>query len=193
MDIINLKNIKGKIHFIGIGGIGMSALAIILHRLGFQISGSDISYNNNIKNLEKLGIKCYATQDGKNISDDVTLTVKTSIIYDNNPEIIESKRKNIQIIRRADILAAILSNKKAITIAGTHGKTTTTTIISEIFEEAKLDPTVINGGIINLFNSNGKFGKGEYAIAESDESDASFVDLPTFIGVVTNIEADHMD
>lgn len=193
MKFSDLSNIKGYIHFIGIGGIGMSALAIILHHLGFKISGSDIFYNNNIKKLEKLGIKCYTPQDAKNISNDVVLTVKTSIIYDDNPEIIASKKRNIQIIRRADMLSAILSNKKAITIAGTHGKTTTTTIISEIFEEAKLDSTIINGGIINLFNSNAKFGKGPYAIAESDESDASFVDLPSFIGVVTNIEADHMD
>lgn len=188
-----LNNINGYIHFIGIGGIGMSAIAIILHHLGFKISGSDISYNKNIEKLEKLGIKCHIIQDAKNISDNVVLTVKTSIIYDDNPEIIESKKRNIKIAGRADILAAILSNKKAITISGTHGKTTTTTIISEIFEKAKLDPLIINGGIINLFNSNAKFGEGSYAIAESDESDASFVDLPTFIGIVTNIEADHMD
>jgi len=192
-NLINLENIKGKIHFVGIGGIGMSALAIILNKMGFEISGSDISYNDNIKKLENLGIKCYTPQKQENIHNDVTLTVKTSIICDDNPEIIASKNKNIQIIRRADMLAAILASKKAITIAGTHGKTTTTTIISEIFEEANLDPMVINGGIINRFNSNGKFGHGKYVIAESDESDASFVDLPTCIGIVTNIEADHMD
>jgi UDP-N-acetylmuramate--alanine ligase len=193
MSFLDLSKINGRIHFIGIGGIGMSALAIILHQLGFKISGSDISYNKNIKKLENLGIKCFATQIADNIEDDISLIVKTSIIYDDNPEIIESKKRNIPIVRRADILSSILSNKKSITIAGTHGKTSTTTIISEIFEEADFDPTIINGGIINRFNSNGKFGKGQYAIAESDESDASFVDLPTFIGVVTNIEAEHMD
>ena len=193
MNLINLGNIEGRIHFIGIGGIGMSALAIILHHLGFKISGSDISYNTNIKKLEDLGIKCFTSQTLNNISDDISLVVKTSIIYNDNPEIIESKKRGIAIIKRSDMLAMILSGKKSITIAGTHGKTTTTTMVSEIFEEAGLDPTVINGGIINRFNSNGKFGKGVYIIAEGDESDASFVDLPTLIGLVTNIEADHMD
>jgi len=195
MPFINIKNnySAGKIHFVGIGGIGMSAIALILKQIGCDVQGSDLSSNNNIINLESNGIKCFIGHSADNITDDVALIVETSIVKTDNPEIIQAKAKNIPIIRRADMLAAIMQEKLGITVAGTHGKTSTTAMIAVLLASAGLDPTVINGGIINYFGSNAKFGDGEFLVAESDESDASFVDLPSFIGVVNNIEPEHLE
>jgi len=199
MSFTNLKNRYsqnghlGKIHFIGIGGIGMSAIALILHKIGCQIQGSDLTQNNNTKALEALGIKCFVGHTEENITDDVVLVVKTSIVKANNPELITAKSRNIPILRRADMLVQIMAEKQGITVAGTHGKTSTTAMIAVLLESSDLDPMVINGGIINYFGSNAKFGNGKFLVAESDESDASFVDLPSFIGVVNNIEAEHLE
>jgi UDP-N-acetylmuramate--alanine ligase len=194
MSFSNIKKqYPGKIHFIGIGGIGMSAIAIILKRLGCEVQGSDLTLNNNTKNLEQLGIKCFIGHKSENITDDICLIIETSIIKDNNPEIIAAKSKNIKIIRRADMLAILMKEKLGITIAGTHGKTSTTAMTSVLLETAGFDPMVINGGIINYFGSNAKFGIGKYLVAESDESDGSFVNLPSFIGAVTNIEPEHLE
>ncbi|MFT6106815.1 MAG: UDP-N-acetylmuramate--alanine ligase, partial [Rickettsiales bacterium] len=187
------KYSAGKIHFIGIGGIGMSAIAVILDKIGCQVQGSDLAQNANTRSLENLGIKCFVGHATQNITDDVVLVVETSIVKDSNPEIIAAKSKNIPIIRRADMLAQIMAIKKGITISGTHGKTSTTAMVAVLLESSGLDPMVINGGIINRFGSNARFGEGEFLVAESDESDASFVDLPSFIGVVNNIEPEHMD
>ncbi len=195
MSLTNLKNRypSGKIHFIGIGGIGMSAIALILHKIGCQIQGSDLSKNNNTRTLEALGVKCFVGHREENISDEVVLVVETSIVKPTNPELIKAKARNIPVIRRADMLAQIMGEKQGITVAGTHGKTSTTGMIAVLLESAGLDPMVINGGIINRFGSNAKFGEGKFLVAESDESDASFVDLPSFIGVVNNIEPEHLE
>ncbi|MFT5703976.1 MAG: UDP-N-acetylmuramate--alanine ligase, partial [Rickettsiales bacterium] len=187
------KYSSGKIHFIGIGGIGMSAIALILSRIGCNIQGSDLTQNNNTKTIEALGIECFVGHKTENLTDDVVLVVETSIVKPTNPEILQAKSRNIPIFRRADILKEIISEKKGITISGTHGKTSTTAMVSVLLESAGLDPVIINGGIINYFGSNAKFGEGEFLVAEADESDASFVDLPSFIGVVNNIEPEHMD
>jgi UDP-N-acetylmuramate--alanine ligase len=188
-----IKKYPGKIHFIGIGGIGMSAIALILKRIGCDIQGSDLSANNNTRNLEAAGVKCFVGHKAEFISDEVCLVVETSIIKETNPEILEAKKRGIKIIKRAEMLALIMQEKLGITVAGTHGKTSTTAMISLLLETAGLDPMVINGGIINYFGSNAKFGEGKYIIAESDESDGSFVNLPTFIGAVTNIEPEHLE
>ncbi len=192
MSFENLKNLN-KVHFIGIGGIGMSAIAEILSNLGVKVQGSDVKIGSNIDNLQKKNIKCFIGHDGKNIDDNISLVVITSIIKDDNPEIIAAKNKGIKIIPRADMLAQIMKEKIGITVSGTHGKTSTTAMIAILLEVAKKDPTVINGGIINYYKSNAKIGNGDYLVAESDESDASFVRLPTFIGAINNIEPEHLE
>ena len=187
------NGLKKRVHFIGIGGIGMSGLAMILNKIGCTVSGSDLTNNDNIATLEKLGVKSFIGHQYQNIDEATDLVIKTSIVKDNNPEIISAKEKNITIIRRADLLAMMMKEKIGVTVAGTHGKTSTTAMTALLFETAGFDPLVINGGIINYYGSNAKFGLGKYLVAESDESDASFVDLPTFIGVVTNIEPEHLE
>lgn len=187
------KKISSKVHFIGIGGIGMSALALLLQKIGIEVQGSDLNQNYITDSLREKNIEVFSGHDAKNIADEVSLIIKTSVIRDNNPEIIAAKNKNVKIITRANLLAMVMQEKKSITIAGTHGKTSTTAIVASIIEEAKLDPIVINGGIINSYKSNFKLGNGDYIVAESDESDGSFVDLPSFCGAVTNIEPEHLD
>lgn len=192
LDIKSLKNLK-KIHFIGIGGIGMSALAFILKKWHINIQGSDLKINYLMPKLAESGIKYIIGHKPENIDNDVELVVKTSIITDDNPEIIAAKKKNILICTRADLLALIMKSYKAITIAGTHGKTSTTAMVSLVVDAGKMDPTIINGGVIHYYGSNSKIGKGEYIIAESDESDGSFVNLPSYIGAITNLEPEHLD
>lgn len=183
----------GKVHFIGLGGIGMSALAFILRDANIAVQGSDMAENYLTPKLREKGVEYFVGHKAENITDDVALIVQTSIIKGNNPEILAAQGKNIPIITRANLLAQIMAEKKGITIAGTHGKTSTTGMTSLMLEIAGLDPTVINGGVIHYFHSNSKSGKGEYLVAESDESDASFVDLPSFIGAITNIEPEHLE
>lgn len=192
---MNFQDLKSqqKIHFIGIGGIGMSALAFLLHDLEIEVQGSDIKENYLMKKLTDKKIKFFIGQKSENIDSKVSLVIKTSTVKDTNPEIIEAKNRNIKIITRAELLAIIMQDYQNITIAGTHGKTSTTAMTGIALEVAGLNPTIINGGVINYFNSNYKIGSGKYLVAESDESDASFVDLPTKIGAVTNIEAEHLD
>ncbi len=192
MNFQDIKN-QGKIHFIGLGGIGMSALALILREFNIAVQGSDLSENYLTPKLRAKGITYFVGHKKENITDDVSLVVQTSIIKDHNPEILAAQERHIPIITRANLLALIMKEYKGITIAGTHGKTSTTGMVSLMLEIAGLDPTVINGGVINYFGSNSKIGKGQYLVAESDESDASFVDLPTFIGAVTNIEPEHLE
>ena len=192
MNFQDLKK-QSKVHFIGLGGIGMSALAFILRELNIPVQGSDLSENYLTPKLRDKGVTYFLGHKRENISDDVSLIVQTSIIKTENPEIIAAQEKNIPIITRANLLAMIMKEYKGITIAGTHGKTSTTGITSIMLEIAGLDPTVVNGGVIHYFGSNSKVGKGEYLVAESDESDASFVTLPTFIGAITNIEPEHLE
>ena len=183
---------KEVIHFIGIGGIGMSGLAQIMQFMNFKIQGSDLNKNKNTQNCQKLGIKVFFSHHKKNISK-ATIVVKSSAIKKNNLEIIEAKKKNIPIYDRAEMLADIVSLKKNIVISGSHGKTTTTSLIAQILSTAKLDPTIINGGVINSINSNAKFGKGDWTVLEADESDGSFLKLPINYSIVTNIDNEHTD
>jgi UDP-N-acetylmuramate--alanine ligase len=192
MNFQDLKT-QTKVHFIGLGGIGMSALAFILRELQIPVQGSDLSENYLSQKLRDKGVTYFVGHKKENISHDVSLIVETSIIKKENPEIIAARKKNIPVITRAELLALIMKEYRGITIAGTHGKTSTTAMVALMLEISGLDPTVINGGVINYFNSNSKIGSGEYLVAESDESDASFVNLPSFIGAVTNIEPEHLE
>ena len=192
MNFQDLKK-QSKVHFIGLGGIGMSALAFVLRELNIPVQGSDLSENYLTPKLRDKGAKYFVGHKKENISDDVSLIVQTSIIKSENPEILVAQERSIPVITRAQLLGLIMKEYKGITIAGTHGKTSTTGMVSLMLEIGGFDPTVINGGVIHYFGSNSKIGKGEYLVAESDESDASFVELPSFIGAVTNIEPEHLE
>ena len=183
---------KEIIHFIGIGGIGMSGLAQIMKIMGFHIQGSDNSLNKNTNNCKRIGIKIFKNHSKKNIYN-ATIIVKSSAIKSNNIELAEGRKKKLPIFERADMLANIVSLKKNIVISGSHGKTTTTSLVAKILSSSNLDPTIINGGVINSIKSNAKFGKGEWAVLEADESDGSFLKLPINYSVVTNIDSEHLD
>ena len=180
------------IHFIGIGGIGMSGLAQIMNNMGFKIQGSDQIKNKNTISCSKFGIKVFIGHSRKNVKN-ATTVVRSSAIKNNNIEIKYSKQKKIPIYKRADVLSDVVSLKKNIIITGSHGKTTTTSLIAKILSDQKLDPTIINGGVINSFKSNAKLGKGDWAILEADESDGSFLKLPINYSIVTNLDHEHMD
>ena len=183
---------KEIIHFIGMGGIGMSGLAQIMKIMGFKVQGSDIGMNKNIENCKALGIKFFLGQKKKNIRN-ATILVKSSAIRSNNQEIREAKKRKLPIYERVEMLANIVSLKKNIIISGSHGKTTTTSLVSKILLESKLDPTIINGGVINSIKNNAKHGMGEWAVLEADESDGSFLKLPVNYSIVTNIDFEHID
>ena len=190
---MNINLAKSEIiHFVGIGGIGMSGLALIMMRLGFKVQGSDKSSNKNIERLKKCQIKFYLGHASTNIKK-ATILVISSAIKNNNIEIKQAKKKNLPIYTRGDMLAHITSLKKNIVVSGSHGKTTTTSLIASIFGKAKLDPTIINGGVINSLENSAKLGKSEWCVLESDESDGSFVKVPSTYAVVTNIDREHMD
>ena len=190
---MNINLAKSEIiHFVGIGGIGMSGLALIMMGLGFKIQGSDKSLNKNIERLVKKNVKVFSGHSSSNIKK-ATILVISSAIKNNNIELIEAKRKNLPIYKRGDMLAHITSLKKNVVVAGSHGKTTTTSLIASIFAKAKLDPTIINGGVINSLENSARLGKGEWSVLESDESDGSFVKVPSTYAVVTNIDREHMD
>ena len=181
------------IHFVGIGGIGMSGLALIMEGLGFKVQGSDITTNKNIERLKQNKIKVYIGHHKKNIQNS-TILVISSAIKQSNSEILIAKKKQLPIYKRGDMLAHVVSLlKKNITVAGSHGKTTTTSLVSGIFAKAKLDPTIINGGVLNSFNSSAKLGKSDWCILESDESDGSFIKLSPTYSIITNIDQEHMD
>jgi len=180
------------IHFIGIGGIGMSGLAQIMHNMGFKIQGSDKTKNKSVDRLKKSGIKIYIGHKKKNINK-ATCVVISSAIKKNNLEYIISKKKKLPIFKRGEMLAHIVSLKKNIVVSGAHGKTTTTSLISNILISAKIDPTVINGGVINLINNTAKLGKSDWSVLESDESDGSFLKISPTYSVVTNIDKEHLD
>ncbi len=191
MKKINLGQ-KEIIHFIGIGGIGMSGLAQIMNNMGFKIQGSDQLKNKNTYSCIKSGIKVFTGHTQKNVKN-ATIIVRSSAIKNNNAEIVYARSKKIPIYSRAEVLADVVSLKKNIIITGSHGKTTTTSLISKILSDQKLDPTIINGGVINSLNSNASLGKGEWAILEADESDGSFLKLPINYSIVTNIDNEHLD
>ena len=183
---------KEIIHFIGIGGIGMSGLSLIMNGKGFKVQGSDVISNKNIDRLKKEKIKIFLGQTKKNLKD-ATIVVISSAIKNNNPELIEAKRKKIPIIKRGKMLASIVSLMKNIVVVGSHGKTTTTSLIASIFQETKLDPTIINGGVINSIKNTAKLGKSDWSILEADESDGSFVHIAPTYSIITNIDREHMD
>ena len=191
-----MKNIrigqKEIIHFIGIGGIGMSGLAQVMKTMGFKIQGSDQNKNKSTVNCSKAGIKIFIKHNRKNVKN-ATIIVRSSAITENNLEIREAKKRKIPIYSRAEVLANVVSLKKNIIITGSHGKTTTTSLVAKILSDRRLDPTIINGGVINSFKSNAKLGKGEWAILEADESDGSFLKLPINYSIVTNLDFEHID
>lgn len=182
----------GTFHFVGIGGIGMSGIAEILHHQGFKVQGSDMSDNPNVRRLRDMGIHVDVGHAEEN-ADNAAVVVISSAVKPDNPEVVIARKKHIPIIRRAEMLAEVMRLKKSIAIGGTHGKTTTTTMVANMLEAGNLDPTVINGGIINSYGTNAKIGSGDWLVAEADESDGSFNRLPATVAVVTNIDPEHMD
>ncbi len=180
-----------NIHFVGIGGSGMSGIAEVLFNLGYTVTGSDTKESDITNRLANMGIEIEYSHSASNIKK-VEMVVVSSAISESNPEIKEAKKRSLPILARAEMLSSLMNTKRGIAIAGTHGKTSTTSIIASIMTEAGLDPTFINGGIINSFNSNAQLGKGEYLIAEADESDQSFLLLQPSMSIITNIEPDHL-
>ncbi|OGW76774.1 MAG: UDP-N-acetylmuramate--L-alanine ligase [Omnitrophica bacterium RIFCSPLOWO2_02_FULL_45_16] len=184
---------KKNIHFVGVGGIGMSGLAFILLKMGYNVSGSDLKSNNLTEKLEKIGGKISVGHNTRHLPPEAEVLVYSSSINNANPEIIEARKRNITIVKRAQVLGEILNKKKGIAVTGTHGKTTTTSLISVMLEDCFLDPTVIIGGEVDLFGGNAKSGSGEYVVAEADESDGSFLYLKPLYSVIMNIEIEHVD
>jgi len=180
------------IHFVGIGGIGMSGLSLIMKGMGFNIQGTDIANNKNIDRLKKNKIKILIGHNKRNVKK-ATILVISSAIKKNNPELIEAKKKKLPIYKRGEMLAHIVSLTKNIVVTGSHGKTTTTSLLASIFSKTKLDPTIINGGVLNSLRNSAKLGKSDWCILEADESDGSFVHVPPTYAIVTNIDREHMD
>lgn len=180
------------IHFVGIGGIGMSGIAELLYNLGYEVTGSDLNESQTTKRLQRLGIKVYIGHDSRNV-DDAHVLVISSAVKDDNPEVLEARRKSIPVIPRAEMLAELARLKYSVLVAGAHGKTTTTSLISALLTKGNFDPTVVIGGRLKATGRNAVLGKGEFLVAEADESDGSFLKLSPTIGVVTNIDREHMD
>lgn len=182
----------GIIHFIGIGGIGMSGIAEVLHNLGYIVQGSDQKNNSNTERLRKLGINVFIGHDGANLKD-VEVVVVSSAIKVDNVEYIYAIKSGLPIVKRAEMLAELMRFKRTVAVAGTHGKTTTTSLVATLLAAGGADPTIINGGIINEYGSNAVLGAGEWMVVEADESDGSFLKLPADVAIVTNIDAEHLD
>ncbi|MGD9867696.1 MAG: UDP-N-acetylmuramate--L-alanine ligase [Hyphomicrobiales bacterium] len=182
----------GPFHIIGIGGIGMSAIADVLHDRGYRVQGSDMKESANVRRLMKKGIRCFSGHEAQNI-EGAAFVVLSSAVKRGNPEFEAARAKGVPVISRAEMLAELMRECDTVSVTGTHGKTTTTSMIAEILEHARLDPTVITGGIINSWGSNARIGQGDWMVVEADESDGTFIKLPTRIGVVTNIDPEHMD
>jgi UDP-N-acetylmuramate--alanine ligase len=182
----------GLVHFIGIGGIGMSGIAEVLANLGYRVQGSDQADGANVQRLRAKGIECFVGHRAENLGD-AEVVVVSSAIKKNNPELVAAREKLLPIVRRAEMLAELMRFRQAIAIGGTHGKTTTTSMVATLLEAGGLDPTVINGGIINAYGTNARMGEGEWMVVEADESDGTFLKLPADIAVVTNIDPEHLD
>ena len=190
-----MKNIPfdiGIIHFVGIGGIGMSGIAEVLHNLGYQVQGSDMSDNANVTRLRGMGINVMIGQKAENLGEARVIVVSTAIKAE-NPEVMEGRARHLPVVRRAEMLAELMRLKSCVSVAGTHGKTTTTSMVASVLDAAGIDPTVINGGIINAYGTNARLGEGEWMVVEADESDGTFVKLPATIAVVTNMDPEHLD
>jgi UDP-N-acetylmuramate--alanine ligase len=187
-----MKHAVNRIHFIGIGGVGMSGIAEVLQNLTYKVSGSDIADSVTLRRLSQLNIKTFIGHDAKNLQN-VDVVVISSAVKHDNPEVIEAKRLNIPVVPRAVMLAELMRMKQGIAIAGTHGKTTTTSLVASVLAEGGLDPTFVIGGRLNSADANAKLGSGDYIVVEADESDASFLNLLPVMAVVTNIDEDHME
>jgi UDP-N-acetylmuramate--alanine ligase len=182
----------GTIHFVGIGGIGMSGIAEILHTLGYAVQGSDQADGGNVRRLQALGIPVAIGHRAENLGAAQVVVVSSAVKHD-NPEVEAARARLVPVVRRAEMLGELMRLKWAIAVAGTHGKTTTTSLVGHLLETAKLDPTVINGGIINAYGTNAHLGAGDWMVVEADESDGTFVKLPATIAIVTNIDPEHLD
>ncbi len=183
----------GPLHFIGIGGIGMSGIAEVMHNLGYKIQGSDAAESANVKRLRGQGIKIVVGPHAAENLGDAAVVVYSSAVRGDNPELAAARARQIPTVKRAEMLAELMRLKSAVAIAGTHGKTTTTTMVASLLEAGGFDPTVINGGIINAYGTNARLGQGEWMVVEADESDGTFVKLPATIAIVTNIDPEHLD
>ena len=184
---MKLPNEIGPIHFVGIGGIGMSGIAEVLINLGRDVQGSDASDNANVKRLREHGAKVFVGHDAANLGKAAVVVVSTAIKRD-NPELVAARARRIPVVRRAEMLAELMRLKQCVAVAGTHGKTTTTSLVATLLDAAGLDPTVINGGIINAYGTNARLGAGDWMVVEADESDGTFLKLPADIAVVTKAD-----
>ncbi|MEM9014877.1 MAG: UDP-N-acetylmuramate--L-alanine ligase [Pseudomonadota bacterium] len=182
----------GVVHFVGIGGIGMSGIAEVMHNLGYEVRGSDISAGANVQRLRDMGIAVSVGHAPDNVRGAEAVIISTAIHRD-NPEVAAARARHIPVVRRADMLAELMRLKWTVSVAGTHGKTTTTSMVAALLDEAKLDPTVINGGVINAYGANARLGAGDWMVVEADESDGTFIRLPTTVAIVTNIDPEHLD
>ena len=182
----------GPVHFVGIGGIGMSGIAEVLANLGYSVTGSDVADSANVKRLRDKGVRVAIGHKAENI-DGADVVVVSSAIKRDNPELIAARIKRLPVVRRAEMLAELMRLKSCIAIAGTHGKTTTTSLVASLLDAGGLDPTVINGGIINAYGTNARLGAGDWMVVEADESDGTFLKLPADIAIVTNIDPEHLD
>ncbi|MGB7855358.1 MAG: UDP-N-acetylmuramate--L-alanine ligase [Pseudolabrys sp.] len=182
----------GPVHFVGIGGIGMSGIAEVLANLGYSVTGSDVADSANVKRLRDKGVKVAIGHKAENI-DGADVVVVSSAIKRDNPELVAARAKRLPVVRRAEMLAELMRLKSCVAVAGTHGKTTTTSLVASLLDAGGLDPTVINGGIINAYGTNARLGAGDWMVVEADESDGTFLKLPADIAVVTNIDPEHLD
>jgi len=189
---MKLPSHLGPIHFVGIGGIGMSGIAEVLLNLGYVVQGSDASENANVKRLRDLGAKIFIGHDAAHLGEAAVVVVSTAIKRD-NPELAGAREKRLPVVRRAEMLAELMRLKQCVAVAGTHGKTTTTSLVAALLDAGGVDPTVINGGIINAYGTNARLGEGEWMVVEADESDGTFLKLPADVAVVTNIDPEHLD
>src|SRR3954465_6278131 len=180
----------GPIHFVGIGGIGMSGIAEVLINLGYTVQGSDASDSANVKRLREAGATVAVGHRAENLGDAQVVVVSTAIKRD-NPELAAARARRLPVVRRAEMLAELMRLKRCVAIAGTHGKTTTTSLVATLL--AGFDPTVINGGIINAYGTNARLGAGDWMVVEADESDGTFLKLPADVAIVTNVDAEHLD
>ncbi|SFJ14045.1 UDP-N-acetylmuramate--L-alanine ligase [Methylobacterium brachiatum] len=189
---MKLPDKLGPIHFIGIGGIGMSGIAEVMNNLGYTVQGSDASDNANVRRLAEKGIRTFVGHQAENVDAAALVVVSTAIRRD-NPELQAARERRLPVVRRAEMLAELMRFKSCVAIAGTHGKTTTTSLVATLLDAGNLDPTVINGGIINAYGTNARMGEGDWMVVEADESDGTFLKLPADVAIVTNIDPEHLD
>lgn len=182
----------GPIHFVGIGGIGMSGIAEVMHNLGYEVQGSDLADNANVKRLRAMGLNVAVGHGADNLGA-AQVVVVSSAVKSDNPELVEARSRFLPVVRRAEMLAELMRLKSCIAVAGTHGKTTTTSMVAALLDAGEFDPTVVNGGIINAYGTNARLGQGDWMVVEADESDGTFVKLPAEIAIVTNIDPEHLD